>query len=162
MRNFRRAQTLKFFFQIQPFAVSMQLPRDEYLEPIGKPFRLEKIFSVAGAGRRVFSRRLHLDKISRAWFFYFWLRLFFNSIDRPADRPASILFWTRNGISLRRAAIIFLLENFQRRRDCALARRRFLDRTFHRDGLRLHSSLGKSQNDVVDSNYLDWPRIFSQ
>lgn len=81
--------------------------------------------------------------------------------DQPSVKRA-FYFGLATGFLCAATTTIFLLENFWRRRDCALARVRLLDRTIHGDYLRRNPALGKSSGDVADSVYLDGYRIFSQ
>src|ERR1039457_6567492 len=68
---------------------------------------LEKIFSMARAGGGVFCRGLHFAQISRRRADDLWLRVCACPADRPAKRPARVLFWAGGGISLLRAATVF-------------------------------------------------------
>ena len=117
---------------------------------------------MAGAGRRVFSRGLRFNQNSRRRAVHFRLCVFSCPAHRPAERPPRILFRAGNGISLRRAATVFLLGNFWPGGDCPLDRIRVLDRIVHGDCLRRHPALGESQSDVAGSDCLDWNRILSQ
>src|SRR5208282_4455 len=76
------------------------LCNDEPPASIGETTGLGKIFTVAGAGRGVFSSRLHLHQVSRRRTADFRLCLFSRAADRPAHRPPRILFWSGDGISL--------------------------------------------------------------
>lgn len=75
--------------------------------------------------------------------------------DRSADSPAGVLFWPGDGISLRRATVIFLLDGVRAGGNRSLDRVWILDRIIHGNRLRKYKVLGKGQSDVAGPDYLD-------
>ena len=131
-------------------------------QTIGGDFGLEEIFTLARAGRGVFSRGLHVPTLSSGGAADFWLRVWPRQTDGSTDRPAGVLFRAGDRLPLLRAATLFLLAHLQRPVAAALAGAGILGRAVCGDCLRLRAALGQSQNRVADSDCLDRPRILPQ
>src|ERR1039458_4239765 len=106
--NSRSGRLLIIFSHGQPEIQNAE--HDNPYQTLGRTAWLEKIFSVARAGRGEFSSRLHFAQVSGGGAADFWFRLRPREARRPAECPARVLFRAGDGLSLLCATSLVSLD----------------------------------------------------